>query len=63
MRIERREKNGEKWKFLREYSIFCIVKLVPLLLSLPLEAILYGFLNPAEFYIWLFSNNNVIDLL
>ena len=63
VRIERHEENGEKWKFLREYSIFCFVKLVPLLLSLSLQAIFYGFLNPVEFYIWLFSNNNVIDLL
>lgn len=32
-------------------------------IALSLQAIFYGFLNPVEFYIWLFSNNNVIDLL
>lgn len=63
---------GENWKTREEWREMEIFERIFYILYretgssfivVVVEAILYGFLSPVEFYIWLFSNNNVIDLL
>lgn len=62
VRIEREEKNGKKWKFLREYILYRETG-SSFIETLSSNQFSMDFFEPVEFYTSLFPNNNVIDLL